>query len=139
MDIVYEYKFNINDVDEMMHVYHSNGWEGHTQEDIITIFNMSTHVIIAKQDGNVVGFARALSDDVFNAAIYDVVVDVKYQSQGIGKNIMELMIKRLGELSCIHLISMYSSEKFYESLGFRKLKTGMVMYSNKKLKTEYTV
>lgn len=49
MVLQYEYQFNINDVEDMMEVYHSNGWEGRSQEDIIKIFNISTHVIIAKK------------------------------------------------------------------------------------------
>ena len=139
MVLQYEYQFNINDVEDMMEVYHSNGWEGHSQEDIIKIFNISTHVIIAKKDAKVVGFIRALSDGVFNAAIYDLVVHIDYQQQGIGKELINLMLEHLGELSCVHLISTTGNEVLYEKMGFRKLKTGMAIYQNQKLKDEYTV
>ncbi|MCD8826298.1 GNAT family N-acetyltransferase [Staphylococcus gallinarum] len=139
MVLQYEYQFNINDVEDMMEVYHSNGWEGRSQEDIIKIFNISTHVIIAKKDAKVVGFIRALSDGVFNAAIYDLVVHIDYQQQGIGKAMINLMLEHLGELSCVHLISTTGNEVLYEKMGFRKLKTSMAIYQNQKLKDEYTV
>ena len=139
MVLKYEYQFNINDVEDMREVYYSNGWEGHSQEDIIKIFNISTHVIIAKKDAKVVGFIRALSDGVFNAAIYDLVVHIDYQQQGIGKAMINLMLEHLGELSCVHLISTTGNEVLYEKMGFRKLKTGMAIYQNQKLKDEYTV
>ncbi|RIP34769.1 N-acetyltransferase [Staphylococcus gallinarum] len=139
MTLQYEYQFNINDVEDMMAVYQSNNWEGHSQEDIIKIFNISTHVIIAKKDDYVIGFARALSDGVYNAAIYDLVVHTDYQKIGIGKEIITLMLEHLGDLSCVHLISTLGNETLYEQVGFSKLKTGMAMYRNQKLKDEYTV
>ncbi|PHK48555.1 GNAT family N-acetyltransferase [Staphylococcus edaphicus] len=139
MDIKYEYQFDINDVDELIHIYHGNQWLGHNQEEVITLFNTATHVIIAKSEGKVIGFARAMSDGVFNAAIYDVMVDVAYQSRGIGYKIVHEMLAYLGELSCIHLIATTGNESFYEQLGFRKLKTGMAVYTDVKLKDEYTV
>ena len=55
----------------MKEVYHSNGWTSHNEDNINCIFKVSTHVIIAKVDKKVIGFGRALSDGVYNAAIYD--------------------------------------------------------------------
>lgn len=48
------------------------------------------------------------------------------------------MIKQLGQVSCVHLISTHGVEGLYQKLGFRKLKTGMDIYANQKLKDEYT-
>ncbi|NWK84284.1 GNAT family N-acetyltransferase [Staphylococcus sp. GSSP0090] len=139
MDIKYEHQFDINDVDELVRIYHKNRWYGHHQEEVITLFNTATHVVIAKSEGKVIGFARAMSDGVFNATIYDVLVDVAYQSKGIGYRIVNEMVAYLGSLSCIQLIANTETEPFYEQLGFRKLKTGMAIYMSSKLKDEYTV
>lgn len=139
MDIKYEHQFDINDIDELIRIYHKNRWYGHHQEEVITLFNTATHVIIAKSEGKVIGFARAMSDGVFNATIYDVLVDVAYQSKGIGYQIVNEMVAYLGSLSCIQLIANTGTEPFYEQLGFRKLKTGMAIYTSSKLKDEYTV
>ncbi|MDW4082771.1 GNAT family N-acetyltransferase [Staphylococcus saprophyticus] len=139
MDIKYEYQFDMNDIDEIVRIYHGNHWNGHNQEEVITLFNTATHVVIAKREGQVIGFARAMSDGVFNAAIYDVVVDTAYQSKGVGNKIVQEMVNYLGELSYIHLIATTGNESFYEAIGFQKLKTGMAIYNNAKLKDEYTV
>ncbi|MCG7337930.1 GNAT family N-acetyltransferase [Staphylococcus sp. ACRSN] len=139
MALQYEYQFNINDVEDMLTVYQSNGWLNHNQEEIIKIFNISTHVIIAKENGHVVGFSRALSDGVYNAAIYDLVVHTDYQKRGIGREIIKQMLEHLGDLSCVHLIATTGNEALYEEMGFSKLKTGMAIYRNQKLKDEYTV
>ncbi|MCE7785588.1 GNAT family N-acetyltransferase [Staphylococcus xylosus] len=139
VDIDYEYELDIKDVDELIQIYHDNDWAGHDQEKVITIFNTATHVIIAKYQGKVIGFARAMSDGVFNAAIYDVMVDVAHQNQGIGQEIIRNILVYLGELSCVHLVATTGYEGFYRQLGFKNLKTGMAVYTNEKLKDEYTV
>jgi len=139
VNIDYEYELDIKDVDELIQIYHDNDWAGHDQEKVITIFNTATHVIIAKDQGKVIGFARAMSDGVFNAAIYDVMVDVAHQNQGIGQEIIRNILVYLGELSCVHLVATTGYEGFYRQLGFKNLKTGMAVYTNEKLKDEYTV
>ncbi|MFT0636536.1 hypothetical protein [Staphylococcus ureilyticus] len=65
-------------------------------------------------------------------------VDQSYQNHGIGYGLVCRMIKQLGQVSCVHLISTHGVEGLYQKLGFRKLKTGMGIYANQKLKDEYT-
>lgn len=67
-----------------------------------------------------VGFARATSDQAFNATIWDVVVDPDYQSQGLGKALMKFTIKKLrGEdISNITLFADPQVINFYRKLGF---------------------
>ncbi|KAF9591955.1 hypothetical protein IFM89_010402 [Coptis chinensis] len=44
-----------------------------------------------------VAFARATGDGVFNAIIWDVVVDPSFQGIGLGKALMERMVRELVE------------------------------------------
>lgn len=41
------------------------------------------------------GLARATSDHAFNATIWDVLVDPEYQGQGLGKALVEHMVRSL--------------------------------------------
>ncbi|NQD99278.1 GNAT family N-acetyltransferase, partial [Staphylococcus xylosus] len=34
MDIDYEYALDIKDVDELIRIYHDNGWTGHDKEKV---------------------------------------------------------------------------------------------------------
>ncbi|WP_244093888.1 GNAT family N-acetyltransferase [Jeotgalibacillus sp. R-1-5s-1] len=122
---------------QMKEVYESVGWMKHTELQIERVFQASTHYILAKHDHRIIGFSRALSDGVFNAAIYDVVVHQEYQGQGIAQEMMERLIHELGDLSCIHLISTTGNEKFYKKTGFQKVVTGMARYRDPHLKEEY--
>ncbi|KAL9423497.1 hypothetical protein AB3S75_035565 [Citrus x aurantiifolia] len=67
-----------------------------------------------------VAFARATGDDVFNAIVWDVVVDPSYQGMGLGKAVMERLIDELLEKGVCN-IALYSEPRvlgFYRPLGF---------------------
>ncbi|MED3981337.1 GNAT family N-acetyltransferase [Priestia megaterium] len=121
----------------MKEIYHSVGWENHNEEKIKKVFQSSNVVAIAYDEDNIAGFGRALSDGVFNAAIYDVVIDEKYQNKGIGQQIIESLLAQLKDISCVHLVSTAGNEEFYRKAGFRKMKTGMARYLNPHLAEEY--
>ncbi|MED3879747.1 GNAT family N-acetyltransferase [Priestia megaterium] len=121
----------------MKEIYHSVGWENHNEEKIKKVFQSSNVVAIAYDEDNIAGFGRALSDGVFNAAIYDVVIDEKYQNKGIGQQIIESLLAQLKDISCVHLVSTAGNEEFYRKAGFRKMKTGMARYLNPSLAEKY--
>jgi len=121
----------------MKEIYHSVGWTNHNEEKIKKVFQSSNVVTIAYDEDNIAGFGRALSDGVFNAAIYDVVVDEHYQNKGIGQQIIENLLAQLKDISCVHLVSTAGNEEFYRKAGFRKMKTGMARYLNPSLAEEY--
>lgn len=64
--------------------------------------------------------ARATSDHAFNATIWDVVVDPFYQGQGLGKALVEQLIRALLQRD-IGNITLFADNKvvdFYKNLGF---------------------
>ncbi|MEH7360903.1 GNAT family N-acetyltransferase [Priestia aryabhattai] len=121
----------------MKEIYRSVGWTNHNEERIKKVFQSSNVVAIAYDEDNIAGFGRALSDGVFNAAIYDVVIDKEYQNKGIGQQIIENLLAQLNDISCIHLVSTAGNEEFYKKAGFRKMKTGMARYLKPALAEEY--
>ncbi|MED4208428.1 GNAT family N-acetyltransferase [Priestia megaterium] len=121
----------------MKDIYHSVGWTNHNEEKIKKVFQSSNVVAIAYDENKITGFGRALSDGVFNAGIYDVVVDKHYQNKGIGQQIIENLLAQLKDISCVHLVSTSGNEEFYKKAGFRKMKTGMARYLNPSLAEEY--
>ncbi|UXE58761.1 MAG: GNAT family N-acetyltransferase [Woronichinia naegeliana WA131] len=67
-----------------------------------------------------VGFARATSDHAFNATVWDVVVHPSFQSRGLGKALMQFMIRKLRneDISNITLFADPQVVDFYRRLGF---------------------
>jgi ribosomal protein S18 acetylase RimI-like enzyme len=92
-------------------------------------FQGSQVTVFAFDDENMVGTARAISDGVKQAAIYDVAILPEYQGNGIGKIMMESIMDKLPGCNFI-LYANVGKEPFYEKLGFKRLKTGMAKFVN---------
>jgi ribosomal protein S18 acetylase RimI-like enzyme len=70
--------------------------------------------------GQLVGFARATSDGVFSATIWDVAVSPAWQRSGLGRAMMERLTKELVE-DGIATITLYAEPQvvgLYKKLGF---------------------
>ncbi|OWM89424.1 serotonin N-acetyltransferase 2, chloroplastic [Punica granatum] len=85
-----------------------------------------------------VAFARATGDGVFNAIIWDVVVDPSFQGIGLGKAVMERLIDDLVERGITN-VALYSEPRvlgFYRPLGFVADPDGIrgMVYSRKQKK-----
>ena len=67
-----------------------------------------------------IGFARVTSDGSFNATIWDVAIHPKFQGQGLGKELMNEVIKQLRDydISTITLFADPEVIKFYRQIGF---------------------
>ncbi|XP_056686523.1 GCN5-related N-acetyltransferase 1, chloroplastic [Spinacia oleracea] len=87
-----------------------------------------------------VAFARATGDGVFNAIIWDVVVDPIYQGVGLGKAVMERILDELLQKGITN-IALYSEPRvlgFYRPLGFISDPDGIrgMVYSRKQNKNK---
>ncbi|MFD3447614.1 GNAT family N-acetyltransferase [Microbacteriaceae bacterium 4G12] len=122
---------------QMKEIYHSVGWNKHDEETIEKVFTASNVVAIAYYENRIVGFGRAMSDGVFNASIYDVVIHNDFHKQGIGKMIIDDLLCHLQDISCVHLIATTGNEAFYRKAGFKHVKTSMARYLSPTLAEEY--
>lgn len=137
MELKIHSDFSRVNLDEMKEIYASVGWTKHSKEIIKQVFEASNVFAFVTVNGRIVGFGRAMTDGVFNAAIYDVLVHPEFQKQGIARKIMEYLLAKLSNVSCVHLISTTGNEGFYKKLGLKKIKTGMARYLNPNLASEY--
>ncbi|NDW17529.1 N-acetyltransferase [Dysgonomonas sp. 216] len=99
-------------------------------------FEASQEVVFVYHEDKLIGLGRAISDRVRQAAIYDVAVDPEYQGLGIGKEIVMHIIKCLPGCNII-LYASPGKEDFYRKLGFKKMKTGMVVFANRERMDDY--
>lgn len=87
-----------------------------------------TDLTISAWDGEqLVGFGRVLTDFVYRATIWDVIVDRAHHRQGIGTEIVRRILNhpRLDHVELFWLCTRRPG--FYERLGFSsKEQTGMV-------------
>jgi ribosomal protein S18 acetylase RimI-like enzyme len=86
----------------------------------LTIAISNSNPVISAWDGDLmVGFARATSDGVYRATIWDVVVHPDYQGAGIGRKLVETMLSHplLVRVERVYLMTTHQ-RSFYEKIGF---------------------
>lgn len=68
-----------------------------------------------------IGCARATSDGIYRATIWDVVIHPDYQGGGLGRKLVETLLSHpyLSRVERIYLMTTYQQD-FYERIGFQK-------------------
>ncbi|MBX9724820.1 MAG: GNAT family N-acetyltransferase [Candidatus Obscuribacterales bacterium] len=98
----------------------SVGWSRRDPVLISRALNHSLAVVSVWEKEIMVGFARATGDQVFNATIWDVAVRPSYQKRGVGRLLMDELLKEIDTYS-IPLITLYAdpgTDGFYKRFGF---------------------
>jgi ribosomal protein S18 acetylase RimI-like enzyme len=116
-------------LDQLLALYGQTDWARDRSLEDITLMLAHTDVAISAWDGpRLVGFGRVLTDYVFRASIWDVIVDRTYQDRDIGKGIIQRILTH-PTLERVELFWLCTRryQGFYASLGFSdKEQTGMV-------------
>ncbi len=100
-------------------------------EDLQVALDNSKPICVAWEGDRLVGFARATSDGVYRATIWDVVIHPDYQGNGLGRKLVVSLLSHphLSRVERIYLMTTYQ-EKFYERIGFeRNSSTTMVLHN----------
>lgn len=97
-----------------------------TEEHRIS-FENSYSVIFVFDSDMLIGFGRAISDGIRQAAIYDVALDRSYQGKGIGRQIVQRLMDSLPGCNFI-LYASPGKEDFYRKMSFRQMKTAMGLF-----------
>ncbi|MGV8057279.1 MAG: GNAT family N-acetyltransferase [Smithellaceae bacterium] len=92
-------------------------------------FEASHTTVFVYYASQLIGFGRAISDGVYQGAVYDVAIVPEFQKKGIGTIIMKKIMERLSGCNII-LYAAPGKEEFYKKLELRKMKTGMALFRN---------
>ncbi len=113
---------------QLLRLFHQAPWaKDRTLEDVKDMLRHTDVALCAWDGDQLVGFGRVLTDFVYRATIWDVIVDKAYQKQGIGTEIVQRILNhsRLKKVELFWLCTRRPA--FYEKLGFSaKEQTGMV-------------
>ena len=132
-----EIKYDTENIDwnDVSDTLKSVGMAYHSPEKHKKSFEASYCTVFLFDNEVMVGFGRAISDGVCQAAIYDCAVLENYQGRGLGKFIVQEMLSKLSSFNVI-LYAKPGKEGFYENLGFKKMKTGLAYFVNRDAMTE---
>ena len=114
--------------EQLLTLFQQAPWaKGRTLSDAREMLRHTDVAMCAWDGDHLVGFGRVLTDFVYRATIWDVIVDEAYQKQGIGAEIVQRILHhpRLKKVELFWLCTRRPG--FYEKLGFSsKEQTGMV-------------
>jgi N-acetylglutamate synthase-like GNAT family acetyltransferase len=92
----------------------------------------NSYPVITAWDGELLmGFARATSDGIYRATIWDVVVHPAYQGGGIGRKLVETILTHphVCRVERVYLMTT-QQQAFYQKIGFQSNSTTtMVLYN----------
>ncbi|MDA8389263.1 MAG: GNAT family N-acetyltransferase [Gammaproteobacteria bacterium] len=80
-------------------------------------------VVTARDQGRLVGISRAITDFSYCCYLSDLAVDVAYQRQGIGRQLVAKTHEMAGQATTLILIAAPAAESYYPQIGMQKLKS----------------
>lgn len=123
------YKITKEDINwqEVADVLDRSNLSHHNAKEQELMFMNSYAVVFVYDEERIVGVARALSDGLCQAAIYNVALDEEYQGNGIGGEMIHRLLEQLKGQNII-LYTHPQTVAMYEKFGFRRNKTAMCYF-----------
>ncbi|MCM0589702.1 MAG: GNAT family N-acetyltransferase [Gloeotrichia echinulata IR180] len=109
--------------------------QGRTIEDLDIAITNSDPVVSIWDEERLIGFARATSDGIYRATIWDVVIHPDYRGTGLGSKLVETVLShsRLRWVERVYLMTTHQ-QGFYEKIGFQtNSSTTMVLHNQGQL------
>jgi N-acetylglutamate synthase-like GNAT family acetyltransferase len=99
--------------------------------DLSIAIENSEPVMAIWNDQKLIGFARATSDGIYRATIWDVVIHPNYRGTGLGSKLVESLIShpRMSRVERIYLMTTHQ-QGFYEKIGFQTNSTTTMVLCN---------
>ena len=105
--------------------------KGRSIEDLNVAITNSDPVISIWDQDQLIGFARATSDGIYRATIWDVVIHPDYRGAGLGSKLVETVLShpRVRRVERVYLMTTHQ-EHFYQKIGFQtNTSTTMVLHN----------
>jgi len=121
------------DFDKLQQLFHDTAFWAHDRrrEDVELAVANSYPAISAWDGDRLIGFARATSDGIYRATIWDVVVHPTYQGAGIGRKLVQTVLAHphLCRVERVYLMTT-NQQAFYERIGFQENQTTTMVLFN---------
>ena len=110
-------------------------WAKERRLEELAIAIANSDPVVSVWDGEkMIGFARATSDGIYRAIIWDVVVHPDYQGVRLGKKLVETILNhpRMNRVERVYLMTS-DRQHFYEQIGFQRNSSTTMVLSNRVL------
>ncbi|BAY17080.1 GCN5-related N-acetyltransferase [Anabaenopsis circularis NIES-21] len=109
-------------ISELVQLYKNEFWsKQRTYQDVAKMLKAS-NIVLGLIDNNeqLIGFTRVLTDFVYRATIYDVIIKPDYRKQGLGVKLLDAIVNH-PQLNPVEHIALYCLPEmipFYQRWGF---------------------
>jgi predicted N-acetyltransferase YhbS len=122
MKVTYAREERVNP-QEVIEVFKSSGIRRPVDqpERISKMLKFANLTICARDNGKLVGIARALTDFSFCCYLSDLAVRKEYQRLGLGKELIKKVQEAIGDETMLLLLSAPEADSYYPHIGFEKV------------------
>ncbi len=104
--------------DQVLALYHAAQWWPERTPDQVGAVLRGSPAVGAWRGGQLVGFARAVTDGVLRAYVEDVVVAPSRRGSGIGLALLDRLIQELDAIPVVTLFCSPDLVRYYEASSF---------------------
>ncbi len=132
-------KIDLEQLQELLNL--SAFWaQGRKKEDLEIAIRYSDPVVSVWNKEQMVGFARATSDGIYRATIWDVVIHPEYRGARLGRKLVETVLshQKVNRVERVYLMTT-NQQSFYERIGFLANQTTTMILYNSSLRFEVLI
>lgn len=111
-----------NQILDLMELYRHEFWsQERTHQDVVRMLAATDLLIgLVDESDRLLGFTRVLTDFVYRATVYDLIVKSSHRGLGLGAQLMQTLLShpKLQTVEFIHLSCLPEMVPFYERWGF---------------------
>src|SRR5437867_3224685 len=117
-DVSMEYRACADDVDPTQLAGFFEGWPSPpSPEKHLAVLRGSSHVVLAEEAGEVVGFVTAISDGVLAAYVTLLEVRAAWRGRGVGTELVQRLLAQVESLYMVDVVCDPDLIPFYERFG----------------------
>lgn len=114
------------DAGELLSLYESVEWGAYTADPdaLARAVTSSSFVVAARHEGELIGLARGLSDDVSIFYLQDILVRPEWQRKGVGGALLAECLQRYGHVRTKVLLTddEERQHRFYRAMGYEDVR-----------------
>jgi len=108
---------------DLMELYRHEWWTNQRRDEDVTRMLQHSDLVVGvctDPGGQLVGFARVLTDRVFKALVFDVIVAEAHRNSGLGRRLVQFLLDHpmLADVRHIELYCKPELIPFYKQWGF---------------------